>query len=106
MSDHVCTGGDGATKHHPAGGQAAHLHTIVEVSLVKTIAHLGPGLGQRRLVGGEGRGLELESARVLAAGADGLNSRVLVFTSYYCIIITYSAIKHIMEVMIAMAKNL
>ena len=106
MSDHVCTGGDGATKHHPAGGQAAHLHTIVEVSLVKTIAHLGPGLGQRRLVGGEGRGLELESARVLAAGADGLYSRVLVFTSYHCIIITYSAIKRIMEVMIALAKNL
>ena len=78
LSDHVCTGGDGATKHHPAGGQAAHLHTIVEVSLVKTIAHLGPGLGQRRLVGGEGRGLELESARVLAAGADGLYGRVLV----------------------------
>ena len=45
---------------------------------MKTIAHLGPGLGQRRLVGGEGRGLELESARVLAAGADGLKSRVLV----------------------------
>ena len=45
---------------------------------MKTVAHLGPGLGQRRLVGGEGRGLELESARVLAAGADGLNSRVLV----------------------------
>ena len=25
LSDHVCTGGDGAPKHHPAGGQAAHL---------------------------------------------------------------------------------
>ena len=53
-----------------------------------TNAHLGPGLGQRRLVGGEGSGLELEGARVLAAGADGLYGRVLVFISYYCIIIT------------------